>query len=318
MELLTFENHEFEGRNNAYLFVADGDVTIVDTGIARPDIHDQLESGLAEHGLRIEDIDRIILTHWHPGHTGLAGDIQARSDATVHVHIEDAPLVEQDDEALQTRQRRLFDEWGMPSTARESLQPHPVIGGIAGRPPTVETFTDGDRIDVGSAGLEVLATPGHTAGHSSFIFEGETGREALVGDALLPEYTPNVGGADVRVEQPLAQYLQTLESLIEQDFSRVWPGHRERIDTPIERAREILDHHRTRSQNVVDVLNDVGPADAWTVNARLFGGLEGIHILQGPGEAYAHLEQLERQGVVERTPEGYVTATDTVNLSSII
>ena len=44
MELLTIENQEFEGRNNAYLFVDDGDVTIVGTGIARPDIRDQLET----------------------------------------------------------------------------------------------------------------------------------------------------------------------------------------------------------------------------------------------------------------------------------
>lgn len=318
MKLLTFENHEFEGRNNAYLFVSDGDITIVDTGIARPDIRDQLETGLAEHGLNVDDIDRIILTHWHPDHTGLSGDIQARSDATVHVHIDDAPLVQQNDEALQARQRTLFDEWGMPSAALDALRPHLAIGEIAGRPPTVESFSDGDRIDVGSVELEVLATPGHTAGHSCFIFEGKTGREALVGDAVLPKYTPNVGGADVRVDQPLARYLHTLESIIEQNFSRVWPGHRECIDTPIERAREIIDHHRKRSQNVIEILSDVGPADAWTVSSHLFGGLEGIHILHGPGEAYAHLEYLERHGVVEGTPEGYVTTTNTVDLSSII
>jgi len=314
MEVLAFENHEFEGRNNAYLFSADGDVTLIDTGIATPD---QFEDELAAHGLSVEDIDQILLTHWHPDHSGLAGDIQARSGATVYVHEKDAPLVRQED-ALRERQQTLFDEWGMPPAARETLQPHLAVDEVAGRPPTIETFADGKYIDAGASKFEVLAVPGHTVGLSCFVFQGETGQEALVGDAILPEYTPNVGGADVRVDRPLERYLDTLETIIDEDFERVWPGHRGVIESPTERARTIIEHHRNRARKVLAILSEAGPADAWTVSAHLFGDLEGIHILHGPGEAYAHLDHLERHGLVERTRTGYVGGDESTAVDSII
>ena len=41
------------------------------------------------------------------------------------------------------------------------------------------------------------------------------------------------------------------------------------------------------------------------MSAHLFGDLSAIHILHGPGEAYAHLDHLAAHGIVERTNEGY-------------
>jgi len=123
--------------------------------------------------------------------------------------------------------------------------------------------------------------PGHAAGLC--CFETESGDEAFVGDALLPVYTPNVGGADVRVERPLERYVATLDRLIDRDYERVWPGHRDPIAEPTARADAILEHHRERTDTILAFLDDHGPADAWTVSAHLFGDLEGIHIVHGPG-----------------------------------
>ncbi|MGM0604507.1 MAG: MBL fold metallo-hydrolase, partial [Halobacteriota archaeon] len=105
-------------------------------------------------------------------------------------------------------------------------------------------------------------------------------------------------GADLRVDRPLEQYIDSLRRVIDRGFERVWPGHRDRIDDPDARAATIVDHHRERTQRVIDVLDAQGPADAWTVSAELFGSLSNIHILHGPGEAYAHLDHLHAAGVV--------------------
>ena len=63
-------------------------------------------------------------------------------------------------------------------------------------------------------------------------------------------------------------------------------------------------HHRERTERVIEVLAD-GPATPWAVSAALFGSLSAIHVLHGPGEAYAHLDHLEAAGVVGRDGRRY-------------
>jgi glyoxylase-like metal-dependent hydrolase (beta-lactamase superfamily II) len=338
-------NTVFEGENDVYLL--DGETTaLVDTGVALPDVHADLEAGLAEHGVGFADVDAIALTHWHPDHAGLAGEVQAAGGADVYVHEADASLVDGTETPLfldRDLQRETFDRWGMPEPDRERLTGFfdAVSADLSGRPADVTTIADGDVVEVGGVFLEAVHLPGHTAGLTGFAFDprevpdhepvGRAGRgrvadrgrrtgrdaerdarpestapaELFAGDALLPRYTPNVGGADVRVDAPLAAYARSLARVVERDFDAAHPGHRERIDDPSRRAATILDHHRHRTRRVLDVLADRGPATAWEVSAALFGDLVEIHVLHGPGEAFAHLDHLADAGVVERDGTDY-------------
>ncbi|WP_396613133.1 MBL fold metallo-hydrolase [Haloferax sp. S1W] len=308
MERIPLGNTVFEGRNNAYLIPGDRP-TLVDVGVATDVVRQDLHDGLDALGYDIADIEAIVLTHWHADHTGLAGELQAESGAPVYVHEADAALVAGDEDAIAEEQRineRRFDEWGIPAEPLDELTTF-LTGheDLRGDDVDVTTVTDGDRIAAGNGELEVVHLPGHAAGLSAFAFEGDEGREAFVGDAILPKYTPNVGGADLRVTRPLATYLDSLDRLVNLDFARAWPGHRDVIDDPAGRARVIADHHRERTARVLSVLDEHGPADAWTVSAHLFGDLEAIHILHGPGEAFAHLDHLVEEGVVERDGTEY-------------
>lgn len=121
----------------------------------------------------------------------------------------------------------------------------------------------------------------------------------LSSDALLPTYTPNVGGADVRVERSLERYLETLRSIIDAEYEVAFPGHRAPITDPASRAHEIIHHHEERALKVLEAVDASDGADTWTVSAELFGELESIHILHGPGEAHAHLDHLHRNGEIE-------------------
>ena len=330
-------NTVFEGENDVYLL--DGETTaLVDTGVALPDVRADLEAGLAEHGVDFADVDEIVLTHWHPDHAGLAGEVQAAGDADVYVHEADAPLVDGTGTALfldRELQRETFERWGLPEADQKRLRDFfdAVSADLSGRPADVTTVADGDVVEAGGVALEAVHLPGHTAGLTGFAFDpravpdhepvGRAGRERgdgaesdaetrtdapeelFAGDALLPRYTPNVGGADVRVDAPLAAYARSLARIVARDVDAAHPGHRERIDDPSRRAATILDHHRHRTRRVLEVLADGGPATAWEVSAELFGDLVDIHVLHGPGEAFAHLDHLADAGVVERDGTDY-------------
>jgi len=300
-------NTVFEGRNNAYLL--DGETpTLIDTGVSTPGVRADLVEGIAEAGLSLPDLDRILLTHWHADHSGLAGELAAESGATVFAHEADVPLVAGDDDAfsdLWDRRDRRFEEWGIPPAKRAELREFRTeFAGATGESMAVEPLTDGDRVAAGDGELSVLHLPGHAAGLVAYETVADDGpthpAEAFVGDAILPQYTPNVGGADLRVDRPLERYVDSLDRLAARGLDRAWPGHRDPIDDPAGRAGEIRTHHVERTRRVIEALDDHGPADTWTVSARLFGELEGIHILHGPGEAFAHLDHLERNGVVGR------------------
>ncbi|WP_254837942.1 MBL fold metallo-hydrolase [Natronomonas marina] len=303
--IVSLDNRAFEGNNNSYVLGTESGATttLVDTGVATPSTREQLRDGLADHGVEFADIEQVLLTHHHPDHTGLAGEIQAESGCEVYVHTADAPLVAQTDEAMvaaEERLRSVIDEWGMPEDKQEELLSF--VGGTAGvdgDPPEVTTFEDGETFDLGSVVLEAVHMPGHAAGMTGFAFDGRDGEELFSGDAILPYYTPNVGGADTRVEDALAKYLDTLAAAVERGYTRAWPGHRGPIVDPPGRAADIVVHHRERTERVVDVLVD-GPATPWEVSAELFGSLSAIHVLHGPGESFAHLEHLEAAGIVAR------------------
>jgi len=308
MERIQLSNPTFEGHNNAYLFADGPETVLVDTGDRAPGTLEQLSSKLETRGVELADIDRVFLTHWHGDHRGLAGPIQRESGADVYVHEDDAALVGGDDDAwaaLKDLQEGYFEDWGMPEDKREEVWE--VLDFVAWKAdaPDVISIQGGETFAVNDTTLEAVHAPGHTAGLCLFEIGRGDGQEVLTGDALLPKYTPNVGGADVRVEGPLEQYLGTLRAIVEADYGLARPGHRDAIDDPAQRAEFIIHHHEERSYRVLDALRRHGPCDTWTVSDDLFGELEHIHILHGPGESYAHLEHLEREGAVVREGNQY-------------
>lgn len=308
MERIPLSNYTFEGNNNAYLFTDGPETVLVDTGDRMEGTREQLEAELEKRGTSIADVDRIFLTHWHGDHCGLAGPIQRESDATVYVHEADADLVAGDPDAwndLKSKQEAYFDTWSIPDDEQEILRE--ILESVAWKEdaPEVTTIEDGDSFSFNGRRLDVVHAPGHSAGLCLFETDVDGSREVLTGDALLPQYTPNVGGADIRVERPLEQYLRTLRNIAEAEYDLAWPGHRDPIEDPTTRAEFIIYHHEERSYRVLDALRRLGPCNTWTVSDDLFGDLEDIHILHGPGESYAHLEHLEREGSIVREGNEY-------------
>src|SRR5215212_912657 len=76
----------YVGDVNVYLIKEDP-LTLIDVGPKTRDASDALRSKLGEHGVRVSDIRRIVLTHAHEDHCGLAKEVRDEAkDAEVFVH----------------------------------------------------------------------------------------------------------------------------------------------------------------------------------------------------------------------------------------
>ena len=160
------------GRVNCYL-IEDDPLTLVDTGPNSGKALDELERALAEHGRRVEDLERIVITHQHIDHLGLVDILARRSGAEVCALDLLAPVIERlrrggrarrrarrgaDAAPRHPARRRLGAALGL---ARRSA-PGAARARSRTRSPTARSSSFADRT------LEVLHRPGHSPSDTVF------------------------------------------------------------------------------------------------------------------------------------------------------
>ncbi|GAA0281702.1 MBL fold metallo-hydrolase [Halobacterium noricense] len=294
-----------EGSNSTY-FVPESRL-IVDPGPPTEGSWHTLIDGIEATEFSITDVDHIVVTHWHVDHAGLAPRLADVAGAQIHMHEDDAPLVADYDNARETRLSRDADhlrKWGVPDDVVAAIRENDTTSPMPAEY-LVVTHTSGDRI----ADYTVYSAPGHTKGHLVIA----NGTYCFVGDAVLPTYTPNVGGSDTRLDNALATYFETLEQLetILEEHQTTQPGHGISVAIP-SRLDEIRQHHDDRVETMVATLDEEVAKTPWGVACACFGEISGIHAKMGAGEAAAHLAYAEANDDVQRVglhPVRYVRAT---------
>ncbi|MFN8444692.1 MAG: MBL fold metallo-hydrolase [Caldilineaceae bacterium] len=141
-----------------YLLEGSDGLTLIDASVAGS--WPKIIKDLAKAGKSSTAIKRILITHAHPDHIGGLAEIQAATRAAVYVHRKDAAVTRGDERmprpapgALQGSARVLASIMPAPT-----LKPSPVA----------RELEDGDPLDEVMPGMQVIATPGHSPGHSSF------------------------------------------------------------------------------------------------------------------------------------------------------
>jgi glyoxylase-like metal-dependent hydrolase (beta-lactamase superfamily II) len=137
---------------NAYLWLGREGVTVFDTGWS--DSGSIIASDLHQLDRRKEDVERVVLSHFHDDHTGSAAQVADWSSSTVVAGRDDAPFI---------RGERA-GPWPILTEAEQALNP-PMPGTIAPPPPcrVDHEAGDGDELDF-AGGAVVLHVAGHTAG----------------------------------------------------------------------------------------------------------------------------------------------------------
>jgi len=298
------------GHLNAYLIEGKNGWLMVDTGWDTPDAFSSLEAGLKSLGLVLSDISRIVITHVHPDHFGLAGKIKHLSPRTeLLTHRWEAELIESryiKVSELQDKMAVMLRRYGVPKTELSKLSSAsmPALQFVTVALPDGVLY-GGEIIRVGEFDLEIIWTPGHSPGHVC-LFEPKN-RILFSGDHILPSITPNISYHVQSGDNPLGDYIGALRKLRNLPVDKVLPAH-EHVFTDLKgRIDEIIDHHAKRELEIQKVI-DGGPLNAYEVSSRIAWNVSGLAWEQflplqkrfAVMETIAHLEFMRWEGKVEK------------------
>src|ERR687890_2550004 len=142
--------------------------TLVDAGL--PDQAEAISAALAEAGIGVRDLRRIIFPHQDLDHVGSGAALVRQSDARVLAHPADAPHIDGSLRLLKPSPEMLEQRPQM----REALESVEPVG-------VDEHLEEGDRLEL-AGGTRVIFTPGHTPGHLCLYLERS--KVLVAGDAL--------------------------------------------------------------------------------------------------------------------------------------
>src|SRR3979409_1446966 len=210
---------------NVYL-VRDGDgFTLIDTGLQTDESRQALEAKLDELQVQVKRIRRILITHIHPDHFGLAGELRDRSGAELVIHRLEVALMEP---RYARAEDLVYDvgKWlsmnGVPEEEAEFLKSASMGAREYVSVVEPDTLLEGaERLPLDDGEIEVIWTPGHSPGHCCFYWPARG--VLLSGDHLLPKISPNIGLHPQSGADPLDDYIASLERIRRLEIQKGMP-----------------------------------------------------------------------------------------------
>jgi glyoxylase-like metal-dependent hydrolase (beta-lactamase superfamily II) len=298
---------------NCYLIEGKDGWLMLDTGWHTPDTFNTLETGLRDLGLDVADIATIVVTHIHPDHFGLAGKIKHLSPRTqLLMHRWESDLIESryiKFANLRDKIGAMLQRHGVPLLNMSALQ----SASMPALQFVTVTFPDdvlygGEIMNTGVYNLEVIWTPGHSPGHIC-LYEPQN-KLLFSGDHILPSITPNVSYHVQSGDNPLGDYLYSLQKLRNLPVDKVLPAHEHIFSNLQGRIQEIVDHHNRRKGEIQQAIAKE-PHNAYEISSKITWDI-GLTWEQFPDlqkrfavmETIAHLECMRWEGIVRRTVKG--------------
>jgi len=293
------------GPVNIYVARESDGLTLVDCGPRIPEARAALDAGLAALGFFAHDVRRILVTHAHADHYGLAASIADGTGAQVFTHPFNRPTLEADDREREQRlafYADLLRVSGVPEETRRAIeQARRGIGDYAERIPVAGDLNDGDTLTLAGREWRALHTPGHSGGLVC-LYEPQT-RTLLSNDHLLrdissnPLVEPPPPGRTERLKS-LVEYISQMQRVAAMEVSVAWPGHGEPIHDVPDLVRQRIEFHARRAGRILELL-DGASLTAYQVARPLFPRLDPINFFLALSEVLGHLELLAAQGRVQ-------------------
>ena len=285
---------------NLWLLDAGDSWTLVDTGMSWDKAREAWDR-VADELLRDKPVGRIIVTHFHPDHVGLAGHLCGKFGAQ--------PAM-----TRMTAERTRFlldaavDDW------RETVSAFCRLHGIGpedqyldfitgkhyrtavSRLPENVTFLDHEQpIPIGDHAWQPLVVNGHAEDHMALFCPGL--KLLISGDQVLPTITSNVAlHINNDDKDALDAYLASMTRFGQlPEDTLVLPSHG-RVFTGLYNRIAAINHSHDKQLEKVHALCGT-PGNAWDLSPKLFSRpLDDFNRIMAFGETLAHLEYLHRRG----------------------
>jgi glyoxylase-like metal-dependent hydrolase (beta-lactamase superfamily II) len=292
---------------------ADEPLTLIDTGPRTKRAQLALEAGLGRLGYNPGDLERIVVSHAHVDHFGLASELVDLSGAQVLSHRWNERTL--GDYNADRERRTTF--YG--ALLRQASVPDDIMAAVGratrgirvyARPVGVEVALDeGDTLRLAHRDWQVLHTPGH-AGGLVCLYESQS-RTLLSSDHLLadissnPVVEPPPPGETERLRS-LALYRASLQRVATLGAARALPSHGPVIRDVTGLVDRRLAFHERRAGRVLATLRD-GARTTWDVVQVLFPNRSPMDIFLAVSEIIGHLDLLETEGRIAGRDAGGIT-----------
>ncbi|MBI1250655.1 MAG: MBL fold metallo-hydrolase [Alphaproteobacteria bacterium] len=297
--------------------IEDGDSwTLIDTGIAMEESRAHWRTILSSPALKGKPVGRVLITHMHPDHVGLAGWMTRKFQCRLWIsrleYVMCRMLVDDTGREAPEDGVRFYRAAGWDEDALDSYRVR--FGGfgkaVSRLPDAFRRIADGETIEIGGRPWRVIGGNGHSPEHTCLLQPDMN--IFISGDQLLPRISSNVSVFPTEPEaDPLQDWLDScakLKAALPEDVLTL-PAHNEPFIGAHSRLQDLIDgHERTldrvhqrlqqQQRRVVDLFG--------ALFARAIGP-DVVHM--ATGETIAHLNCLIARGRARRT-----TGADGVDL----
>lgn len=280
-------------------------VALVDAGLDIPPARSAWEA-LFDGPLAGRGVTRLIVTHFHPDHLGLAGWLAERFVARLWMTRGEwlfARMLTAD--VRDTPPAEALAYWRAAGWADERIAAEAQKGWgrfasvVSPVPVSFIRLQDGQMLRIGSRDWRVVTGSGHSPEHACLV--DDAGKLMIAGDQVLPRITSNVSLSLSEPEaDPLGEWLASIEKLRRlPDDLLVLPSHGEPFTGLHARLDALAAGHRGRLDALAEHLSE--PRRAVDCFGILFGRkIEDGSFGLATGEAMAHLRRLEIEGRASR------------------
>ena len=306
---------------NCYAIVDEDGIALVDPGLPGKPSWDSLLTRFKAADLDLKRVHSIFITHSHPDHFGNAERIAEMTGAAVITHRSfrtseidhqcnvgdcddpDHPHPDQGQEPLPAHMYAVRDrpapwsgeEWNPGKDMAIKHETFELAEKGWPLPTPDRRVRNNDELKLGGRLWKMVHTPGHTVDHLC-LFEPESG-VFMSGDHVLPTITPHISGIGAGPD-PLTSFFASLDNVGSlPNVTVTLPAHGHPFGGLAERCEDIKEHHRGRTERLVEASLAEGPATVAALSHHLFR--EERWGAMAESETYAHLEHLRLLGKAE-------------------